>query len=462
MKIKLIVSIFLTALIFISCDDFTDLTPPVQNQASGNANFARYVAIGNSLTAGYQSSSLYQSSQEYSYPNLIARQVGLTSFEQPLISDPGIGGLIKIVNPDPNNFVTMQEPVQGGTPLNLNYPAPYNNLGIPGIVLADVMNSTTSASSFSKSAFIDIILRGKGTQLAQATALAPTFITLWIGNNDVLGYATSGGTKPTLPTASVKFASLFSQLADSLAGTGAKVVVANIPSVTAIPFFTTVGPRFGSQLKALSVPAFYYQNSSFIPTIGTPDQLLEKSLLLTLISQPYLSYFSKPSGKFYRDYGINPAQVGVDTTQPFGSQLNPIPNTLVLDQNEKQTAANSTNDFNTAISAAVSTYPNQFALVDIYKIFNDIAKYGVTYNGINYTTTFVTGGLFSLDGVHPTSQGYAIVANEFIKVINSKFEATIPLIDVSSIPGSLILAKRNLDQLVLPDYDYSMLKNLCF
>jgi lysophospholipase L1-like esterase len=463
MKIKLIVSIFLTALIFISCDDFTDLTPPVQNQVSGNANFARYVAIGNSLTAGYQSSSLYQSSQEYSYPNLIARQVGLTSFEQPLISDPGIGGLIKIVNPDPNNFVTMQEPVQAGTPLNLNYPAPYNNLGIPGIVLADVMNSTTSASSYSKSAFIDIILRGNGTQFSQATALAPTFITLWIGNNDVLGYATSGGANPTSPTPSATFTGLFTQLADGLAATGAKVVVANIPSVTAIPFFTTVGPPFGAQLKALNVPAFYFQSGSYIPTLGFPDQLIDKSLLLTLVSQTYLADFGKPSGRFYRDYGIQPSAVGVDTTQPFGaSQGNPIPNALILDANEIQIASNSTNDFNTAISAAVNTYPNQFALVDINSIFNDIAANGVTYSGINYTTTFVSGGLFSLDGVHPTSQGYAIIANEFIKIINIKFGATIPLIDVSSIPGSLILAKRNLDQLVLPDYDYSMLKNLCF
>lgn len=459
-NLKFIVLLFVTIVFFISCNDYSDLSPVVKDKISGSANFARYVAIGNSLTAGYQSSSLYESSQKYSYPNMIANQVGLTTFEQPLISDPGIGGLIKIASFEP--FVTKQEPVEAGTPINLSYPAPYNNLGIPGIVLADVMNSTTSAGSYSKSAFIDIILRGQGTQFAQATALNPTFITLWIGNNDVLGYATSGGAKPTTPTPSATFGGLFSQLADGLAATGAKVVVANIPSVTAIPFFTTVGPEFGQQLKASSVPAFYYQSGSYVPTIGTPDQLINKSLLLTLISQTYLNDFGKPSGKFYRNNGIPPSAVGADTTQPFGSQGNPIPNALILDDNEIQIAANSTNDFNSFISDAVNKYPAQFALVNMNSFFNTIAANGANYSGINFSTTFVTGGLFSLDGVHPTSQGYAIVANEFLKVINSKFGADIPLIDVGSIPGSLQLAKRSSNKVVLPDYDYSLLKNLCF
>ncbi len=55
---------------------------------------------------------------------------------------------------------------------------------------------------------------------------------------------------------------------------------------------------------------------------------------------------------------------------------------------------------------------------------------------------FVTGGLFSLDGVHPTSQGQAIIANEFIKITNAKFNANLPLIDVSTIPGSLTLTGK--------------------
>src|SRR5574338_18336 len=128
MKIKLILTIFLSALIFISCDDYSELTPTVKDQMSGSANFARYVALGNSITSGYQSGTIYESAQLYSYPNLIAKQVG-TNFEMPLVSDPGLGGRMEIQSLDP--FAIYTNPAKG-TFLNSNYPAPYNNLGVPG------------------------------------------------------------------------------------------------------------------------------------------------------------------------------------------------------------------------------------------------------------------------------------------------------------------------------------------
>ena len=440
-KFKIILIILIPVMMFFGCKERTDLTGP--QSVSGSADFSTFVAIGNSLTAGYESSALFESAQTYSFGNLISQQVN-TEFVQPLISDPGIGGQIKIVSLSP--FVTTQEPQQAGNPINLNYPAPYNNLGIPGIVLADVMNSTSTATSYSKSPFIDIVLRGQGTQFQQAQALNPTMVTLWIGNNDVLGFATSGGVRPTEPTPSATFGSLFGQLADNLAATGAKVVVANIPDVTAIPFFTTVGPGFAQLLTSAGAQGFYYQDHNYQPTVGAPSQLANYSLLLTLVSQSYLADFGRPSGKFYSDNGIPPALVGVDTTKPFGADPgNPIPNALILDASEIQTAAQSTSEFNASISAAVNKYSSQFALVNINAFFNAIrasdASGGTEFGGIKFTTTFVTGGLFSLDGVHPTAQGYAIVANEFLKTINSKFGANYKLVDIANIPGSLSFAK---------------------
>ena len=173
---NILMIVLLPFLILIGCKEKTELSLPTQpNPISGNADFTRFVAIGNSLTAGYESSALFENGQMYSFGNLIAQQVN-TSFEQPLISNPGIGGQIQIVSLEP--FVTTQLPVDAGSPINLNYPAPYNNMGIPGIVLGDVMSSTTTANSYSHSPFIDIILRGQGTQFLQAKALQPTFITL--------------------------------------------------------------------------------------------------------------------------------------------------------------------------------------------------------------------------------------------------------------------------------------------
>ena len=65
----------------------------------------------------------------------------------------------------------------------------------------------------------------------------------------------------------------------------------------------------------------------------------------------------------------------------------------------------------------------------------DVAANGYSLSGETYTTAYISGGLFSLDGVHPSSRGYGIVANEYIKVMNSKFSMSIPLVDISQIPG---------------------------
>ena len=71
-----------------------DSAPSGPSASLGSVTVTKYVAIGNSLTAGYQSNGLYQSAQIYSYPNLISQQLtaagaNLPAFQQPLWPDPG-------------------------------------------------------------------------------------------------------------------------------------------------------------------------------------------------------------------------------------------------------------------------------------------------------------------------------------------------------------------------------------
>ncbi len=468
--IKYLSSIVLASLVLIGCNDYNELESPIQNGVSGNANFARFVSIGNSITAGYQSGTIYQSGQIYSYGNLIAKQAGV-NYQMPLVSDPGLGGRMELVNLAPTIYTNPSK----GSLLNSNYPAPYNNLGVPGALAYDVLfatNSTNCASALfanSPNPYFDVILRNsvlnKGTQLEQALSLAPTFITLWIGNNDVLGYATSGGTSPSAPTPSAQFGQIFGGISQGLSQfasqTGAKVVVANIPSVTAIPFFTTVGPlvatnpainwaqiralQLGSGLPATGLIYGSHEggtNLGQLPyKIGFADStaLVTSTTLITLRGQSYAPLLGQPTGKFYRDNNL-PIPLGVDTTQLFGFHpQNPFPDAFVLDPNEITTAGNAVTAYNSTIAGLAQNFG--FGLVDINTKFNqfraaDFAD-GTVVNGIKFRTSYISGGLFSLDGVHPSSQAHGIVANEFIKVINSKFGANIPLVDVSTIPGSI-------------------------
>lgn len=451
---KILLSTFLlfTAVLFFNaCEDRSDLTAPTPlNGKSGNADLTKYVAIGNSLTAGYQSGTLFYSAQIYAFPYLIARQAGveITGLK---VSDPGLGGRLEIKSLSP--FTVYINP-NAGAPMNLTLPAPYQNLGIPGALAYDVLNATNKDNCASApNPYFDLVLRNSalnlGTQLEQALAQDPTLITLWIGNNDVLGYATSGGTAPSAPTNKTQFQQLFSEICGRIAQAGKQAVVANIPNVSAIPFFTTVGPQIALstpwyQLATQGVVGLVYQKSG--GEIGVADSLslLTGSNLVTLRGSSYAPLLGQPTGKFYIDNGI-PIPSSVDTTKPFGFHPdNPWPNALILDSAEIQIANQAVADYNTIIANTAANF--NFALVDINSVFNQIRQNdftgGTVYNGVTFRTTFVTGGLFSLDGVHPTNQGQAIIANEFLKVINNKYNAQFPLIDVSTIPGSLIFAGK--------------------
>jgi hypothetical protein len=98
------------------------------------------------------------------------------------------------------------------------------------------------------------------------------------------------------------------------------------------------------------------------------------------------------------------------------------------------------------------------------ELFNSLASTnGLAVNGVNFSGTYITGNFFSLDGIHPTSQGYGIIANEFIKAINSKYGASIPLVDVSTIPGSLVFkGDVSMGKYGIPNIPYGSLDNVLF
>lgn len=428
------VSLVLALTLFIGCEDRSELTTPAP-PSTGSVSFERFVTLGNSLTAGYQSSSLYQSAQVYSFGAQIAKLVN-AKYEQAYMSDPGSGGRIEVASLSP---FSLKVNTGKGAPINLNYPAPYNNLAVPGAFVYDILNAKNSQTSYTAKAGVinplfDVVLRGLGSGFQQAKVQKPTLLSCWIGANDVLGYATSGGKNPLTDAATFGF--LYSQLADSLASLKTKVVVANIPSVTSIPFFTTV-PAALKDPASGAIITLYGETTSGVRAL-VPGQ----DLLILPASQVLLGANGAPTG-----VGLAPSK--------------PIPNQFVLDKDEVSKVNNAITAFNTTIQNAATA--KGFAFVDVYAFFNNVAAKGLQVDGLALTTAFATGGLFSLDGVHPTNTGYAVVANEFIKKINEKFGSTIPLINVSTVPGSNILAKQvTMSKYGIPIVPQGSLQNVLF
>ena len=439
-------------LFFVACEDRSDLTAPSAPN-TGSADLTRFVSIGNSLTAGYQNGSLYESSQVYSFGKIIADQVGV-SYEQPLISEPGIPGKLELHDLSP----TILPNPGNGEPTNLNYEAPYNNLGVPGALVADLLDETDISAR--SNPYFQLVMRNQAafgsSIIKQALALNPTFINLWIGNNDVLGYATSGGVsqttlQPIAPTDPSDFQDSYDSIAVSITDSTRKIAAANIPDVQNIPFFTTIGPKIADGIMdAMAVnPAvvglFYQQNGELIASsFATPEELIAGDILLTLVSSPYASLVGTPTGKFYMD-NIGFVPPAIDTTQAFGLHpQNPWPNIFTLDEAEIIIAQDATTAYNSTIQATVNANSDTWILLDMNTFFDEVAAGGMVIDGIQFTTDFIVGNTFSLDGVHPTTQAYGVIANEFISEINRYFGASIPKINVSTLPGSVPLGKVSL------------------
>ena len=108
----------------------------------------------------------------------------------------------------------------------------------------------------------------------------------------------------------------------------------------------------------------------------------------------------------------------------------PLEDANVLTKTEVAEIKTATTAYNATIKALADKY--HLAFVDANTKLVELNKHsGIQYDGVTYTSKFVTGGAFSLDGVHLTGSGYAVIANEFIKAINKTYGSTLPQVNVN-------------------------------
>lgn len=374
----------------------------------GSADFTRYVALGDSLTAGFSNGSLVMSHQMWSYPQVLAWQAGHGRIEQPLISQPGIGPELQLFSLSP--LFIGPKSSENGQPINLNLARPYDNLAIPG---ANARQLLTLSGGNQDPIMFQLVLRGLGPAVDQALALQPTFISLWIGNNDVLGAVTGGSAK--LLTSPVGFSGDLRSIVSTLRANApnAGMVMATIPPVTAIPF-------------ANLIPPFVINPATGAPLVGPDGNLvfyiaetedggvaaLEPGSLVTLNAQFFLS----------QGFGIPAALAPFLPPLPHIGE--PLPSSVVLEADEVEAIATRTAELNAIIRSAASEF-GDIPVLDTAEVFTRAAA-GFNFGGIRLTTAYLTGGIMSLDGVHPTDIGYTLIANEFIRLINDAYDSEIP------------------------------------
>ncbi|MHB8208381.1 SGNH/GDSL hydrolase family protein [Mucilaginibacter sp.] len=407
--------------------------------SKGTANFSRFIAVGNSLTAGYSNGGLYLEGQLNSYPSIMAKQmaqVGGGAFNQPLFvaGQENGSGYLALTGFDPKTGNPITAPVTtdlairgilsvpgfGNVTLYTKYTGDIENYGVPGIKLLNI----TYAPYGNLNGYFERLLPGNAPTnttdyLDFVTAKPFTFFADWLGNNDALSYATTGGAGDVL-TDKTTFAQLYELSLQQLTLGGAKGVVATIPDVTSIPYFNTVTvAAINAEVKQLAptAPGIFINalvsGTTYAPRLATASDLIvltfPTSMIGTIVSTPY--------GPL--PYGLTP--------------YTPVDNQYVLDANEIALTRDYVQSYNNTIKSQAAA--RGLAVFDAYTYLNNVQLHGLEVDGISLSSAYITGGLFSLDGVHLTPRGYAIIANEFIKAINTTYNANVPLANVASYQG---------------------------
>lgn len=501
MKKIFVSTIAVSALLFnVSCD--TDFDQDVNDivVTSGQANFSKYVALGNSLTSGYRDNALYIDGQMESYPSMIAAQMKLAGggeFKQPMMPNntggftnlPGFMGKLNLQVV--NGALAPVASAPAAALDNVTSGGPYQNLGVPGaksfhLGAAGYGNMAGLQTGQANPYFVRFATSANTSVIADAVAQSPTFFSLWIGNNDVLSYATSGGsgvdqTGNTNPatygsndiTDPNVFASVISGYVNALTAKGAKGVMANIPNVTSIPFFTRVPynpltpAQLGANINALNsglygplkqaLTAFgagsrinLLSSTAANPLLIVDKDLPNLSAQLTAALTPSLGVATATAfGQIYgqarqatsEDLVLLSTSSVIGTTvagAPASINVNgisyPLANQYILSKTEKEKVLKATAAYNASLQAIAAS--KGLAFVDANaKMMELSSASGIQFDAVKYTATFVTGGTFSLDGVHLTGRGYALIANEFISAINAKYNSNLPMVNVNSYSG---------------------------
>jgi hypothetical protein len=419
-----------TVLLGACVDDGDDITT-LQPTPNGGELFTRYVSLGNSITAGFQSGGINDSLQSRAYPVLLAQRAGAT-FNYPAINMPGC----------PRPFLApLGATGRVGTAdrcSRANNPRIVNNVAVPGARIRDVLQFPTGDLGR-----LHTLLVGERTQVRAMIEAQPSFVSLWIGNNDALEASVSGvlgpraaGADSTL-TPLATFQARLAAVVDSIkvANPQGAMLVGVVNAVLAAPilqpgayFFLARDPATG-RYQGKPVNA----NCSPVTALGLPNPLAANMVSFQIVADAN-----------FPEINCDPA------AYPVGD---PRRGVYLLDTAEQVVVSQRVAAFNAAIQAAATA--NNWVYVDPNAIFQQYltekdangryqrvrkcqdlatATTPAAFQAAVLNSCPVTGptaapnffgSLISFDGVHPSTEAHRILAGRFAAAINTRYGTTL-------------------------------------
>ncbi|MBI3518329.1 MAG: hypothetical protein HY062_03090 [Bacteroidetes bacterium] len=399
---------------------------------------ARFVSLGDSITSGYTNGALYYEGQINCYPNLIARQINpLVEFKQPLLNKNSVGvgffGNSRMVlkqlkdHSGKMEWCVAYQEKQGDLSVFANNCfaslGPFNNMSVPGskaitTVVPGYGNPANGEGNYNPFFARMASDPSSASVLSDAVHMTPTFFTLFIGNNDILAYALSGGTTdaitPLEGPPGIGFAESLHSIVDTLTAQQAKGAIANIPEITSVPFFTTI-PYNGLFLKKEHCDILnkkYHQQGIYFSEGENP--------FLIEASSPEEVRKIKKGEFILLDLLLDPDRYD------YLKGIRPIPKKYILTLPEIAMIQKAVKEYNAVIKSIADS--KSLAFVDTNAMLVSVKKDRV-FNSSTLTLRYKRKGVFSLDGLHINDLGQTLLANEFIKAINNTYHCTVPKIN---------------------------------
>jgi len=466
---------------------FINVVPPPGNPGSvAPVQKLSITGIGDSLTAGTQSGGTMgadlpvlgvnpqlgqigpvQRTQEHGFFALLWEQANgvdintmsdPTKSPLPLLTPPGVGGLLAPTSthifpaPVSNTCDAKQLPAnQFSTALSLRENPGLNpwDVGIPGQTVHEALfmngaigdcgiNPANAPPTFvalnslvnGESQNFWPILAGFGsgvTQVEAAKSLHAQVATVWLGSNDLLKVAFSGGAAPVTDPQSVHddIKSIILQMQAS----GSKVVVANLVDVMGAATF-------------IPQPAYQPTLQAYISgVLQAPPNNIPAPVANAIALQYSTAYAAQETAQL----GLGPngyftINALFKTLQTAAAQIPvhapPVAPTLGAGDFVADAVAGNVKALNAAYNVAIGQAVSETgaALADQNKLFKQIAAAGgAPINPPKCCSLVYRGGLASLDGLHPSNTGYALIANVFIDTLNASYNLGIPDVNVGAV-----------------------------
>ncbi len=418
-------------LAFLSCKQKEQVPLPTK----GELDLTNVIYIGDGQMGGYMNDGLNKVSQGNSLAYILATQmelIGANPTNFPFLNTASIGISTNGLAPMHLGYKTDCKGISSLSPLrdaligdqsclsqNIYQAAhPFDVFGIPGLKSNQFTNANLSATN---GFFHRMSSSTTASMMNELMSRNASFFQLYIGLEDVLDYAKSGGTHENLPS-ELEFQQNYEQLLFNLTLNGAKGVIATIPDVSQMPYFTTI-PWNGLSLddvNAATLNSIYNPLGYYFQTGANPFMIVDSTANMFAVRQIQsneLLLLSLPLDS------VKCNQMGV---------LFPIRDEFVLDIEELNLLRSKISLYNTIIRNLAQQY--HLALVNTDQFITNLSD-GFVYNGVNMSAKFVSGGAYSLDGIYLNPRGNALFANEFIKAINLTYHSTIPQVNALKYDG---------------------------